>query len=429
MQKIALYNLGCSKNIVDGERIVAWFSRSGYAFTQDVQSADVIVVNTCAFIKEAKEEAIESILDAARYKKEGNCSTLVVAGCFSQRYAEEAPSLLPEVDLWVGVDDWHEALARYLDIPADAPSFERSLMGTTATQYLKISEGCNHRCSFCAIPGIRGAFRSRPPDEIVREAQWLQQQGTGECILVSQDTTGYGKDIGSSLPALLERVLAETTFPWIRMMYLHPRGVTDALLRLVASESRLCSYFDIPLQHIADPILKGMRRKPGAAQTYALIERIRTIVPDAAIRTSFILGFPGETQRHFDALVKFVEWARFEKVGVFPFSPEEGTAAETMRPRPRTDTTQRRCETLMSVQQEISRQILEKRIGTHTDVIIDELAEGPTFHFEGRTQWDAPEIDGRVFVKSSSLTPGMIVPVQIVDASDYDLYGVDSSEK
>jgi ribosomal protein S12 methylthiotransferase len=420
-KRIHICNLGCSKNVVDGERMAAYLEASGYGLVETPDEADIIIVNTCAFIREAKEEAIETTIEMARYKEAGSCELLAVAGCFAQRYREEAAGDLPEVDLWMGIGDWPELLRRHLHTRG-GPDFHRRLTGSKASQYLKISDGCSHRCAFCAIPAIRGPFTSRSVTEVVEEARWLRDQGVNECILVSQDTTFYGRDAGTTLVRLLETLLADTSFPWIRMMYLHPQYTTDELLRLIGSEPRLCSYLDIPLQHIADPVLSKMGRRPLSHGTYRLIERIRHRVPDAAIRTSFILGFPGETKAHFDELLRFVEWARFEKVGVFPFSPEEGTAAYTLRPRPRTDTVQRRCETIMTVQREISREIGETRIGATLPVIIDEVSHDPDYHFVGRTRWDAPEIDGTVYVVDGSFTPGTIVPLRIVDAGDYDLF-------
>ncbi|MBD3317485.1 MAG: 30S ribosomal protein S12 methylthiotransferase RimO [Chitinivibrionales bacterium] len=420
-KRIHLCNLGCSKNIVDGERIAAYLQESDFELVESPGDAQIIIVNTCAFIREAKEEAIETIIEMARFKEAGTCELIAVAGCFAERYRREAAQDLPEVDIWMGIGDWPEVLRKHLHTHGK-PGYHRHLTGSGGTQYLKISDGCSHRCAFCAIPAIRGPFASRPLAEIVEEAQWLQNQGVNECILVSQDTSFYGRDSETTLVRLLETLLANTSFPWIRMMYLHPRFITDDLLSLVGAEQRLCSYFDIPLQHIADPILSAMRRRPHSKETYRLVERIRRHVPDAALRTSFIIGFPGETKSHFEKLLHFVEWARFEKVGVFPFSPEEDTPAYTMRPRPRTATVERRCDTLMTIQREISREINEDRVGTTIPVIIDEVSEDPDYNFMGRTQWDAPEIDGNVYVLDGSFSPGSIGSLRIVDASDYDLF-------
>lgn len=420
---IALCNLGCSKNLVDGERMLKFLAESGYEIVEDYALADIIIVNTCAFIREAREEAIESVLEMAEFKKTGRCSTLAVSGCFSQRHAHEARRKLPEVDHWISLDNWEKDV-RSIFSAAAAISFRRHLSEPIATQYLKIAEGCNHGCSFCVIPAIRGVYKSREIRDIVHEARWLYEQGTRELIVVSQDTSWYGKDRGTTLTHLLETLLKETDFPWIRMMYLHPAYVDDDLLRLVGQEKRLCSYFDIPLQHSADDILRAMKRRPLSAGNRALIERIRSLVPDAAIRTSFIVGFPGETEAHFQELLDFIEWARFDKVGVFPFSPEEGTEAVALRPRPRSSTANSRVEMLMEAQQAISRSILQSRKGTKVDFIIDRISESPDFNFEGRTQWDAPEVDGRVMVVEGNCEVGSIYSGHIIDTSDYDLYAV-----
>jgi len=421
MSQVALYNLGCSKNLIDGERILYLFRSAGFELTRDPQIADIIIVNTCAFIREAQEEAIDTILEAASQKKNGNCKTLIVSGCFSQRYRKQVAEKFPEVDLWVGVNDWQQML-RNLYKQMKPSTFERELSGLQATQYLKIAEGCSHGCTFCVIPGIRGRFVSRETREIIDEARWLYQSGVKELILVAQDTSFFGRDRGSSLTSLLEQLLAKTEFPWIRCMYLHPRYVDQNLLELIAREPRICSYFDIPLQHISEPILRSMNRTPLTKEIYNLIEQIRTVVPDASIRSSFILGFPGETNTHFKELLSFIEFTRFDKLGVFPFSAEQGTKAFELKPRPRIATAIKRCEELMLVQREISREILESKIGSTMEVIIDDISEDPSFNFEARSQSDAPEVDGKVLLTSGDFTPGTISSVKIIGASDYDLF-------
>jgi ribosomal protein S12 methylthiotransferase len=422
MAFVALINLGCCKNQVDGSRMLDHLRRAGYSIIDTAKDADVVMVNTCAFIEAAKTEAIDAILEAASYKKSGQCRTLIVCGCFSQRFRETAAKEFPEVDLWAGVEDWPGLFARRLHVDA-LPSFTRALAAPHATQYLKIAEGCSHRCTFCAIPNIRGKFKSRDAAEIIEEAHWLASEGVKECIIVSQDTSYYGKDLGTSLEGLLEGLLAHTPFPWIRMMYLHPSLVGDGLLRLVAKEPRVCPYFDIPLQHASDTILKAMGRRPLAKDSRALIERIRSMVPDAAIRTTFITGFPGETETLFEELLRFVEEMKFDKLGVFPFSPEEGTPAFTLRPRPRPQTASRRCEALMTLQREISASINASRIGRVIDVIIDSETDLPGFSVEGRSRWDAPEVDGLVYIRGKKIPAGSIVPLRIDAAGDYDLYG------
>ncbi len=440
--------------------MMALFARHGFRVADDPSIADIIVVNTCAFIKEATQEAVDTILEMAELKKAGRCETLIVSGCFSQRYRDKARKELPEVDFWAGVDDWEDVLSRlvgnipiddihridnrvdniidnHIDNSADDGSlsansinpninsqddFPRILSEPVSTQYLKIAEGCSHNCSFCVIPSIRGKFKSRGIDDIITEAKWLYGQGARELILVAQDTSFYGRDIGANLTALLESLLKGTDFQWIRMMYLHPKFVDDDLLKLIAAEPRICPYFDIPLQHISDPILTAMNRTPLSFGIYELIERIRKTVPGATLRTSFIVGFPGETEKEFGELRDFIQSAQFDKLGLFPYSPEEGTAANALRPRPNAKTARKRCEELMSIQQEISRNLLEAKVGSDVDVIIDRISDDPDFNYEGRTRADAPEVDGRVFVSSGSFEIGQITRMRIVGSSDYDLF-------
>jgi ribosomal protein S12 methylthiotransferase len=422
MPKAALQNLGCSKNLVDGDRIIYALKTAGYEITEDFSDAEIIVVNTCSFIREAQEEAIESILDCASYKNGGKCTTLIVSGCFSERYRKEVADKFPEVDLWVGVNDWETVFKEKFSTKVKKP-FERKLEDPIASQYLKIAEGCSHGCTFCVIPSIRGKFISRTDTDILEEAQWLYENGTKELILVAQDSSFYGRDTNSTLQKLLEKLLAKTLFPWIRVMYLHPKYVDNSLLSLFAKEDRLCSYFDIPLQHISDPVLKAMNRPTQSKDIYALIDNIRSIVPDAAIRSAFILGFPGETEKDFSELQQFVEHARFDKLGVFPYSAEEGTKAYEMRPRPKTSTATRRCEELMLIQRDISRELLEAKVGKTIEVIIDRVAEDPDFNYEARSRHDAPEVDGKVLITEGNADIGSIVPVQIIGCGDYDLYG------
>ena len=424
MPSVALYNLGCSKNIVDGERIVHLFKDAGYSIVQEFAGAEVIVVNTCAFIREAQEEAIEAILESSQWKSKGRCTKLLVSGCFSERYRERVRKLFPEVDLWVGVRDWETVLAKELAVPSVSP-FKRELSSPITTQFLKIAEGCSHACAFCAIPNIRGPYHSRLPSEILEEARWLEAKGTRELILVAQDTSFYGRDINSNFTRLLETLLAGTSVPWIRVMYLHPQHVGDALLALFAGEKRLCPYFDIPLQHIADPILKAMGRSPVSKGIRFLLEKIRTAVPTAALRSSLIAGFPGETEGHFKELAAFIEEVRFDRLGVFPYSPEEGTLARAMRGRPRSATVMRRCETLMLVLRDISREKLAGRVGMVMEVIIEDASDDPSFPLAGRTRFDAPEVDGRVFVarRHGRHASSPFAQVRITRSSDHDLFG------
>jgi ribosomal protein S12 methylthiotransferase len=421
MPDVALQNLGCAKNQIDGERILSLFRQAGYTVTDDSALADIIVVNTCAFIRDAQEEAIEAILNLAACKKQGRCRMLIVSGCFSERYRDEVKMKFPEVDLWTGVHDWETVLSRELRVSA-VSGFKRELKPPLHVQYLKIAEGCSHGCAYCAIPHIRGPFKSRPLADILAEAQWLEERGVRELILVAQDSSFYGRDSGTSLCRLLESLLAATAFPWLRLMYLHPAYVGDDLLRLFATEKRLCPYFDIPLQHIADPILIAMNRRPLSDAIRLLLDQIRETVPDAGLRTTFILGFPGETNRDFRQLVRFVEEIRFDKLGVFPYSPEQGTRAFSLKPRPCDSTAARRCEEIMTVQREISAAKLASRIGSPVEIIVDGSSDDPAFSSVGRSRIDAPEVDGKVYIREN-MAPGTITMVTITSDSDYDLFG------
>ncbi len=419
--KVALCNLGCSKNQIDGEYILGCLARSDFEVTTRYDEAELILVNTCTFIREATQEAIETILAMAACKQSGACRLLAVCGCFSERYRGQIARRFPEVDIWLGVHDWHTELATALGRDLNPPR-RRHHLTPGASQYLRIGSGCSRRCSFCIIPSIRGPLRSRPYADILDEARDLEAQGARECILVSQDTSSYGADTGDSPAALLERLLADTHFDWLRLMYLHPSRIEDALLDLVSSEPRVCSYLDLPLQHIADPVLTRMRRHPGSRGIRTLIERIRTRAPNVAIRTSFIVGFPGETASHFEQLLEFCEWARFEKLGVFPFSPEEGTPAYDYRPRPRNATARRRCETLMTLQRDISAEIGRSRIDDTVRVLVERRCDSAGGDYEGRTEWDAPEIDGTVHLHGTIGPDQSFVPARITDADDYDLF-------
>ncbi len=423
MKTVSLYNLGCSKNFVDGENITGYMAANGFKIIDSCENADIIIVNTCSFIEDATKEAIDTILGMGQIKENREDKTLVVSGCFSERYREEVAKEFPEVDLWIGTKDWIDELAEYFTLKDGTRSFNRILSEPLASQYIKISEGCSHRCAFCIIPEIRGGFVSRPWEDVINEAKWLEAQGVKELIVVSQDTTAYGREFGKDLADLLRALLDETSFPWIRMMYLHPSLVSDKLLDLVGSEPRLCSYFDMPLQHIADPVLKRMGRRPGKAGTYELIEKIRSKVPDATIRTTFILGFPGETEEDVAEVVEFIKWAKFEKLGVFPYSPEEGTRAEKMDDQIEPEVSVERAGLIMEIQQDISREKQEARVGKTVPVIIERLSDNPDYNFEGRTQGDAPEVDGRVWIIDGDATPGDIRMVKLFDCDDYDLFG------
>ena len=421
MKTVALYNLGCSKNFVDGENITGYMAASGFEQIADFEVADVIIVNTCSFIAEATKEAIDTILSMGQLKEDGNPRTIVVSGCFSERYREEVAEEFPEVDLWVGVKNWVDELAEYF-ATSNTVAFDRILSEPRHSQYIKVSDGCSHNCAFCIIPSIRGQFVSRPFDDVIKEAKWLETQGVKELIVVSQDTTAFGRDIGTNLAGLLKTLLEETSFPWIRTMYLYPSMVTDELLDLIGSEPRLVPYFDIPLQHVADPVIKAMGRYPGKAGLYTLIEKMRSKVPNSSIRTTFILGFPGETEEDVQELVEFIQWAKFDKLGVFPYSPEVGTKAEKLTNRVDDNVVRSRCDTVMSIQLDISRELQEAKVGKTIEVVVDRLSDNPDYTFECRSQSDAPEVDGRVFLIDGDLSVGDILEVEVIECDDYDLF-------
>jgi ribosomal protein S12 methylthiotransferase len=436
MYKIALINLGCNKNQIDGENILSFLTDSGFEYTNNLLSAEIIIVNTCAFIREAQIEAINAILEASEYKKKAKCKILAVAGCFSQRFKKEAMIELPEVDLWLSISNWQKELINFLKIKSrKKQQNKRVLFPPFHTQYLKISEGCSRRCSFCIIPYIKGNLKSRSPNELIKESLWLYSKGVKELILVSQDTTSYGKDINYSLIKLLELLLKNTKFPWIRLMYLHPQAVSLDLIKLIASEKRLLPYFDIPLQHINDEILISMRRRPLSRGIYQLIDNIRKFVPDAAIRTTFIVGYPKETNKIFCELLDFIEKTRIEHIGVFPFSPEKGTPAYLLPKKPKNNTVSKRCYELISLAREISKSFYQSKIGKQISIIVDDNLKQDlsiitpadknlnNIFYEGRTIWDAPEVDGKTIIPAK-VKIGNIINVKVISSSDYELTGV-----
>lgn len=419
MKKLYLCNLGCSKNFVDGDTIAGFLLKNGFEMTQNSTEANTIIVNTCSFIEQATQEAIDTILEYAPQKANGG--KLIVSGCFSERYKEKVAKDFPEVDLWLSTKNWQKELNEFYGFSENAENFERILSDPKHTQYIKISDGCSHRCAFCVIPKIKGDFKSENPDKIIKEAIWLEKQGVKELIVVSQDTSFYGRDIGTNLTNLLKQILKNTNFRWIRTMYLYPSFVNDEFLDFVAENPRIVPYFDIPLQHISDEILKSMGRKTKSGDLYKLVEKIRAKVPDAIIRTAFILGYPGEKPKDFKQLCEFVKWAKFDKMGVFPFSPEEGTKAAKLPNRPANRTVQKRMDEIMEIQKEISRENQEAKIGQKIEVIVDCLSDFEEYNFECRSKGDAPEVDGRVFLLDGNAGIGDFLEVEIVDCDDYDL--------
>jgi len=437
---VSVLNLGCPKNQVDAEVMLGQFVAEGYTIAESPEQADVVVVNTCSFIQEAKEESVQTILDAAALKRTGRCRALLVSGCLPQRYHRELPGLLPEVDGFIGTGEFPR-IAEIVGAVLRGGGAKRSwVTGHTALMtaalprrrlspghvaYLKIAEGCAHTCRFCAIPAIRGPMQSRERADIVVEARQLAADGVREIVLVSQDTTSYGRDRGErrGLVTLLGELLSIPTLAWIRLHYFHPTRITPELIALLAAEPRLCRYLDLPLQHADATVLKAMGRGGSGEGFRRLVERIRKAVPGLVIRTSFITGFPGETPAHFAALRRFVTEMRFERVGVFRYSDEEGTAAAGMGPKVPRRVAEARRARLMAIQAQIAEAKGRALVGSVQEVLVD----GPTPEFPGvqcgRTAGHAPDVDGTVFLRGPDVPPGTFVRARIEEAFEHDLTG------
>jgi ribosomal protein S12 methylthiotransferase len=438
-KSVYILSLGCPKNLVDSEVLSALLSRSDLHITDRPDRADTIVVNTCAFILPAREESIEEILRMAAWKKKGRCQRLVVAGCLPQRFGAELARELPEVDLFLGTGDFPEILGhlKRLDegreegplLRVGDPSFlmDAATPRTVSTayySYLKIAEGCSNRCAYCVIPSIRGPFRSRPMADVVAEAERLAVEGTRELILIAQDTTAWGRDLRGrpTLNGLLKRLCNLEGPRWIRLLYAYPKNITAELLSTMAAEEKVCLYLDIPVQHISDRILRSMNRKGTSAFIRKKIAEIREVVPDIALRTSLIVGFPGETEEQFEGLLRFVQETRFESLGVFTYSPEEGTMAAEMPGQVPEAEKARRQGLIMEAQSAISDEINLARIGAVEEVLIEGKTDRADFPFWGRARFQAPEIDGITYVKGQNLQPGDLIRCRITDATFYDLF-------
>ena len=433
--KVYLQSLGCPKNLVDSEMMLGLIARDGAEVVLDPEAADVLIVNTCGFIGDAKKESIDSILDLARLKQTDPAKRLVVAGCLVQRYGTELETALPEIDAFVGTGDFTR-LPQIIggNGRADAQAYggaahllpdvaiPRVRTGQFFSSYLKVSEGCDHRCSFCIIPKIRGRHESRSIHSIVQEAAALAADGVIELNLIAQDLTAYGRDRGdgSSLCALLRALVRVDGLRWIRLLYTYPRYINDELLDTIAGEEKICPYIDMPLQHISDRMLQRMRRERDGAAVRRLLDRIRRRVPGVALRTAFIVGFPGETEAEFAELLQFVREAHFERVGVFRYSQEEGTAAASFDRQVPEAVKRHRRDALMRAQAEVSTAHNRQLVGSEQDVLVcgeDERGRG-----YGRLATQAPEIDGVVYLRGQA-TAGTIARVRITRAHTYDVHG------
>lgn len=440
MQRVHLVSLGCPKNRVDSEVMVGTLIDGGFQLVDEPDDAEVIVVNTCSFIQPATEESIDTVLEMARFKEAGSARKLVVTGCMVQRYGTALEGELPEVDHFLGTGEYHriaEVLqARDGAAPrsfVDTPMYihdefaPRVNSWSACSAYLKISEGCNHTCAFCIIPTLRGKLRSRPIDSLVAEAEKLAAQGVRELNLVSQDSTAYGRDLrdGTDLGKLMRALCRVDGIAWIRLHYAYPHGVPKSFLQAMAEEPKLCPYIDIPLQHASGPMLKAMKRGVTRAGQERILDRLRAHVPGAALRTTFIVGFPGETDHDFAELCDFVRDQQFDHVGVFTYFQEEGTPAAELPGQVPDEVKQARQQELMAIQAEISRGRLERLIGTEVDVLIEGLAEESDLLLRGRTPFQAPEVDGQVYITHAppGVRVGDIKRLRVTQTADYDLAG------
>ncbi|MDQ3283927.1 MAG: 30S ribosomal protein S12 methylthiotransferase RimO [Acidobacteriota bacterium] len=441
VRKVGMISLGCPKNLVDAEIMLGQLQADAaqVEITNDLDEADVVIVNTCGFIDAAKQESIDTILEIAEKKGRG-VQRLIVSGCMVQKYRTDLQESIPEIDAFVGLDHLEKITEAVTGIAPDdlAPTrrkmsqrlyedFPRVLTQGTAHAYLKVSEGCSNPCTFCSIPQMRGKFRSRTLEGIVREAQALQQSGVQELNLVAQDTTRYGEDIGltNGLTQLVQTLLAETDFRWIRFLYAYPGSLDWSLFELMGRESRFVSYCDIPLQHVSQNVLQRMRR-PGSPKEYReMIQRMRDLVPDITLRTTFITGHPGESPKDFGELYDFVEWAQFDNMGAFTFSPQDSTLSARMADLPSAKTAERRRAKLMEIQQKIALSRNESKVGQTFDALITGACEETEHLLEGRLMAQAPEIDGRLLINDGiELLPKSwpaFARVEITEAHPYDL--------
>jgi len=436
--KILFISLGCDKNLVDAEVMLGLLASGGYEMTDHEEEADVIVVNTCCFIQDAKEESIEQILDMAKYKEVGNLKALIVSGCMAQRYREELVEEIPEVDAVIGTTTYDKILDIINEVLQgnkpmlieDAnldPDVKTNRMLTTGGHYayLKIAEGCDKHCTYCVIPIIRGSFRSVPMEKLIEEANYLADQGVKELILIAQETTLYGIDLykEKKLPQLLRELCKIEGFSWIRVLYCYPEEITDELIQVIKDEPKVCNYLDIPIQHVSKDIVKRMGRKASKEDLIEIIEKIRMNIPDICLRTTLITGFPGETKEQHEELLDFVDTMEFDRLGVFTYSLEEGTPAALMDGQIDEDVKKQRQKELMKLQQEIAFEQGENMVGRKLTVMIEGKVADENAYV-GRTYKDAPNIDGLIFVNTREvLVSGDFAAVIVTEAREYDLIG------
>ncbi|MFO7765344.1 MAG: 30S ribosomal protein S12 methylthiotransferase RimO [Pelovirga sp.] len=436
---VSLVSLGCPKNLVDAEVMLGHLPAERYDIVVDEEMADIVIVNTCAFINDAKEESVDTILEVAEYKHRGRCRMLIVAGCLPQRYQQELQEQLPEVDLFIGTSEG----ARIVELierqwRQDSPSREigvpdylydhttpRVNSSPVYSAYVKIAEGCSNRCSYCVIPRLRGDLRSRSIDSVVLEVRSLVARGVTEINLIAQDITAFGQDRDDAvtLPDLLRELVKIEGLVWLRLLYAYPEGISDELLDLIANEDKICNYLDVPLQHIDDSLLSQMNRRLGEKATRALLVRMRERVPDLTLRTTFIVGFPGETREQFDKLLQFVGEGHFERVGVFRYSREEGTVAAQLPEQVPAQTKTSRYKRLMKAQSRVSFQKNRALLGRIEEVLVEGYSDETDLLLKGRSRRQAPDIDGLCLITAGQANVGDYVSLRITDTSDYDLIG------
>ncbi|MFP4543309.1 MAG: 30S ribosomal protein S12 methylthiotransferase RimO [Candidatus Kapaibacterium sp.] len=423
IKRVAVQTLGCSKNVVDSERLIYLLDKNGFLYTEDYSKADAWVINTCGFINDAKQESIEQILSAADLKERGLLKKLIVAGCLSERYGKQLRDQVLEVDHFFGVNSQHDIIKILKGDYEVLDEGGRILLTPRHYAYLKISEGCNHRCAFCAIPLIRGTYISKSEEELIAEAETLVQNGVKELVMIAQDTTYYGKDLYGrpTIASLADKLSGIDGLEWLRLMYTFPVGFPVDILEVMAEKENFCKYIDIPLQHISDPVLKAMGRGSSEQSLKNLIDLIRENVPGVTLRTTFITGFPNETEEDFIKLHEFIKEYKFDRLGVFKYSPEDETSAFELGDPIPDEVKSERLDILMREQMEISTQKNKELEGKTLKVLIDgETANGYT----GRTERDAPEVDNAVIIRSNrELKPGTFADVRIVSSEAYDLYG------
>ena len=430
--KVGFVSLGCSKNLIDTEMAIGLFKRNNFEIVNDVEKAEIIIVNTCGFIESAKQEAINTILEMAEHKENGTCKYLVVMGCLVQRYKKELQKALPEVDLFIEINDYGSYWDKILELldEEEKPDtinnlcyMDRVISTGNKTAYLKIAEGCSNRCTYCAIPYIRGPYVSRTMEEVLEEAKKLATAGIKELIVIAQDTTRYGEDLygESKLSDLLNELCKIDGFEWIRFLYAYPESITDELIQTVKNNPKICNYFDIPIQHISDSVLRRMNRRTTGKQIEELINKIKKQIPDVILRTSLIVGFPGETEEDFNKLYEFVKKGYFDKLGVFTYSKEDGTPAARLKEQIHPATKKKRYNLIMSVAKDISAEKLKSYIGKEYKVLVEDTTFDHKFCV-GRSYMDIPDTDGMVIIKNcDTKLVGEFVNCKVTAVNNYDL--------